>query len=81
MKNHVRFRPNFEKILDDHFESLLTNQQLSVPGFVVLARRGAETYHKAFGMSDVKSGERMRTDAIFRMFSMTKVLTSVVCWA
>ena len=65
MKNHVKFRPNFEKILDDHFESLLTNQQLSVPGLVVLARRGTETYHKAFGMSDLKSGKKMQTDAIF----------------
>ena len=78
MKNNAKFRPNFEKILDDHFESLLTNQQLSVPGLVVLARRGTETYHKAFGMSDLKSGKIMQTDAMFRMFSMTKVLTSFV---
>ena len=78
MKNYTKFHPNYEKVLDEHFESLIKNEQLSVPGLVVLARRGAEKYHKAFGVSDLKTGKKMKTDAIFRMFSMTKVLTSFV---
>ena len=78
MNNNAKFRPNFESILDSHFEGLLKNEQLSVPGVVVLARRGQGIYHKAFGVSNLTSGEKMQTDAIFRMFSMTKVLTSFV---
>ena len=71
-----RFRTGYESILDEHFTSLLTDKQLAVPGLVVLARRGGEYYHKAFGMSDLSAGRQMRTDAMFRMYSMTKVLTS-----
>ena len=68
MNNNAKFRPNFESILDSHFEGLLKNEQLSVPGVVVLARRGQGIYHKAFGVSNLTSGEKMQTDAIFRMF-------------
>ena len=78
MSKTAKFHPKFEKILDSHFEGLLRNEQLSVPGLVVLARRGQSRYHKAFGVSDLKSGDKMQTDAMFRMFSMTKVLTSFV---
>ena len=78
MNSTAKFHPDYEKILDSHFEGLLRNEQLSVPGLVVLARRGQEAYHKAFGVSDLKTGNIMQTDAIFRMFSMTKVLTSFV---
>lgn len=78
LNSTAKFHPDFEKILDSHFEGLLRNEQLSVPGLVVLVRRGQEAYHKAFGVSDLKTGSTMQTDAIFRMFSMTKVLTSFV---
>jgi CubicO group peptidase (beta-lactamase class C family) len=72
----ARFRDGYESALDQHFKSLLTDKQLAVPGLVVLARRGDECYHKAFGMSDLSKGRQMRTDAMFRMYSMTKVMTS-----
>ena len=42
MKNYTKFHPNYEKVLDEHFESLIKNEQLSVPGLVVLARRGGD---------------------------------------
>lgn len=74
----MKLQENFEGVLDGHFESLLSNEQLPVPGLVVLARRGQCTYQKAFGFSDLNSGKEMQTDAMFRMFSMTKVLTSFV---
>lgn len=78
MSNEFKLQNNFEEVLDRHFESLLSNEQLPVPGLVALARRGEHTYHKAFGLSDVESGKNMQTDAMLRMFSMTKVLTSFV---
>ena len=74
----MKLQENFEGVLDGHFESLLSNEQLPVPGLAVLARRGQCTYQKAFGFSDLNSGKEMQTDAMFRMFSMTKVLTSFV---
>lgn len=74
----MKLQEDFEGVLDSHFESLLSNGQLSVPGLVVLARRGECFYQKAFGFSDLDSGKEMRTDAMLRMFSMTKVLTSFV---
>lgn len=47
-------------------------------GIVVLvARHGSIAYHKAFGMADIESGEKMRTDHLFRLYSMTKPVTSV----
>ena len=42
----------------------------------MLAEWGDEIYHKAFGVSELKSGKAMQTDSMFRMYSMTKVLTS-----
>ena len=42
----------------------------------MLAEWGDEIYHKAFGVSDLKSGKAMQTDSMFRIYSMTKVLTS-----
>jgi CubicO group peptidase (beta-lactamase class C family) len=47
-------------------------------GIVVLvARHGSIAYQKAFGMADIESGKKMQTDYLFRLFSMTKPITSV----
>lgn len=47
-------------------------------GIVVLvARHGSIAYHQAFGMADIESGKKMQTDHLFRLFSMTKPITSV----
>ena len=78
MNNSNKFCKDYEEILDDHFEGLLNNDNLSIPGLVVFAKRGQEIYHKAFGVSNLKSGKAMQTDAMFRMYSMTKVLTSFI---
>ena len=67
---------NCQSLLHNHFESILKDKHLSIPGFVVLAKWGDEVYHKAFGVSDLKSGKAMQTDSMFRMYSMTKVLAS-----
>lgn len=51
--------------------------QKKTGGIVVLiARRGAIVYHKAFGMADIESGKKMQTDHLFRLYSMTKPVTS-----
>ena len=73
-----RLQPDFETVLDAHFTQLVTSPTFPVPGLVVLARRGSDIYHRAFGVSDLETRAPMRTDAMFRMYSMTKVLTSFV---
>jgi CubicO group peptidase (beta-lactamase class C family) len=48
------------------------------PGFVAGAvRNGKTVYRGAFGPSDLKGGPPIRTDAVFRMASMTKAVTAV----
>jgi CubicO group peptidase (beta-lactamase class C family) len=44
---------------------------------VIIARHGRIAWEKAYGMADLASGDPMRTDAMFRLFSMTKPITSV----
>ena len=44
---------------------------------VLIARHGSIAYHKAFGMADIESGKKMLTDSLFRLYSMTKPVTSV----
>lgn len=48
-----------------------------IPGAVALiARNGHIVYHKAFGMADVKEGEKLEKDDIFRIASQSKAITS-----
>jgi CubicO group peptidase (beta-lactamase class C family) len=49
-----------------------------IPGAVLLvARHGKIAYFEAFGMRDKAKGAPMTKDAIFRIYSMTKPITSV----
>ena len=43
---------------------------------VLIARRGGVVYEKAFGYADLERKTPMRTDAYFRMYSMTKPVIS-----
>lgn len=43
---------------------------------VVVARRGQVAYQKTFGVRDLESGAPMTEDTIFRIYSMTKPITS-----
>jgi CubicO group peptidase (beta-lactamase class C family) len=44
---------------------------------VLIARHGRIVWEKAYGVADIASGKPLRTDAMFRLFSMTKPVTSV----
>jgi CubicO group peptidase (beta-lactamase class C family) len=49
-----------------------------LPGIVVaVARRGQVVYQKAFGVANLQTREPMRTDALVRLYSMTKPIASV----
>ena len=50
----------------------------AIPGAVVLiARKGKVAYFEAIGFQNRENKEPMRTDAIFRIASMSKLITSV----
>ena len=49
-----------------------------IPGAVLLIEQhGKPVYHELFGVQDVVSKKPMSDDTIFRLFSMTKPITSV----
>ena len=49
-----------------------------LPGMVTLvARRGRVAYFDSYGLRDVAAGAPMNADTVFRIYSMTKPLTSV----
>lgn len=62
-------------ILDDVLSESIDKNE--IPGAVALvARRGKIVYYKAFGMADNSSGVKLKKDAIFRIASQTKAITS-----
>ena len=44
---------------------------------VAVARSGHTIYQDTYGMADIEGGEALRDDAIFRIYSMTKPVTSI----
>jgi CubicO group peptidase (beta-lactamase class C family) len=52
-------------------------QKRKAGAVVLIARHGRIAWERAYGLADIASGRPMRTDAIFRLFSMTKPITSV----
>ena len=49
-----------------------------VPGAVaILIRKGKIGYHKAFGWADIESKKPLEKDALFRIASMSKLITTV----
>lgn len=62
--------------ITDYFNAEVAGAKIS--GAVVLIQRhGKPVYFKSFGKIDEKTGEAMTPDAIFRIHSMTKAVTSV----
>jgi CubicO group peptidase (beta-lactamase class C family) len=53
--------------------------QGKIPGAILLIQQhGKPVYHEFFGVRDVATKQPMTDDTIFRLFSMTKPITSVV---
>ncbi|WP_051358620.1 MULTISPECIES: serine hydrolase domain-containing protein [unclassified Afipia] len=62
--------------ITEFFNAEVTNGKIS-GAIVLIQRRGKQAYFKSFGKIDVTTGEPMTPDAIFRIFSMTKTVTSI----
>lgn len=67
---------NFEEQLDAVMASAIASG--SVHGVEVLARRGGAVRHKVAGLADAEAGRPLETGAVYRIYSMSKVLTSTV---
>ena len=62
-------------LIDDMLEKAVANEDL--PGLVALiARNGKIVFHNAYGMADNAAATAMENDAIFRIASQTKAITS-----
>ena len=62
--------------IDSAFQRAVDRREIA--GAVALVLRGGQpVYEKAFGWADREAGRRMTTDAIFRIASQSKALTSV----
>jgi CubicO group peptidase (beta-lactamase class C family) len=70
-----RFDPARAAVIDRALQRYIDTDR--VPGVVALVMQdGQVVYEKAFGWADREAGRRMTTDAIFRIASQTKALTS-----
>jgi CubicO group peptidase (beta-lactamase class C family) len=70
------FMPERLARIDSVLDGLVRRGEIA--GAVALVLRDGETvYEQAFGWADREAGRRMTTDAIFRIASQTKALTSV----
>jgi len=60
----------------DHFNRYVDEGRL--PGYsVLIARRGEPAYFTHYGSRNVEAGESLELDTVFRIYSMTKPITSV----
>jgi CubicO group peptidase (beta-lactamase class C family) len=55
--------------------SLIDDKKLAGANVLIL-RKGKVVYEKSFGMRDLDAGQPMQKDSLFRIYSMTKALTS-----
>jgi CubicO group peptidase (beta-lactamase class C family) len=69
---------NLQKLerVGDYLRDQITNGK--IPGAILLIQQhGKPVYHEFFGVQDVVSKQPMTDQTIFRLFSMTKAITSV----
>ncbi len=61
--------------VDDKVRELIAEKRLAGAS-VMITRRGRLVYEKSFGFRDIEKKKPMEADTIFRIFSMTKAITS-----
>ena len=70
------FSPERLAVLDQAIEDEIRDKRLA--GVVVaVSRHGQLAHYKAYGYANRETGERMTTDNLFRLYSMTKGIASV----
>jgi len=72
----VGFDPERMARIDHHFEKYVDDGRL--PGWLIAVSRGGRIAHlSTYGHRDVESGAPIELDTLFRIYSMTKPITSV----
>ncbi len=72
----AHFNPQKLERVGEYFRDQIANGK--IPGAVLLIQQhGKPVYHEFFGVQDVISKQPMTDQTIFRLFSMTKAITSV----
>ena len=70
------FDPERLRRIDRHFAEYVADGRL--PGWqLLIARRGAVAHFSSHGQRDITTGAPVEDDTIFRIYSMTKPITSV----
>jgi CubicO group peptidase (beta-lactamase class C family) len=73
----AHFNPDKLAKISEFFKNEVTTGK--IPGAIVLIQQhGKPVYHESFGVQDVGSKAPITDQTIFRLFSMTKAITSVV---
>ena len=73
----AHFNPQKLALVGDYLREQVANDK--IPGAILLIQQhGKPVYHEFFGVRDVATKAPMTDDTIFRLFSMTKPITSVV---
>lgn len=62
-------------LVDDKVKELIGRKRLA-GAVVVITRKGGLVYNKSFGLRDIENRKPMEIDTIFRIYSMTKAITS-----
>ncbi len=72
----VGLDPDRLQRIDRHFARYVDDGRL--PGWLItVSRRGRLAYVSSYGSSDVEAGRPASTDTVWRLYSMTKPITSV----
>ena len=64
-----------KQLVDQKMEELIKQDRLS-GGIVVVARKGKVAHFGTYGLRDQQAGLPVEKDTIFRIYSMTKAITS-----
>ncbi len=72
----VGFHPDSLALIDTFIQAAVDSQWIA-GGVALVAAQGKVVYHKAIGFSDRERSEPLDADAIFRLASMTKPITTV----
>jgi CubicO group peptidase (beta-lactamase class C family) len=73
----AHFNPQKLDAIGEFFRNEVTSGKIS-GAILLIQQHGKPVYHEAFGVQDVVSKAPITDQTIFRLFSMTKAITSVV---
>src|SRR6202022_2552197 len=73
----AHFSPQKLDTIGEFFRNEVTSGKIS-GAILLIQQHGKPVYHESFGVQDVVSKAPITDQTIFRLFSMTKAITSVV---